>query len=345
MQAVTQLAPTVGVLAACDFLGVARASFYRQRPVLGLPPEPAPEPPLPFERPVSARALSPAERASVLTLLHAERFQDRSPAAVQATLLDEGQYLCSTRTMYRILERQGESRERRDQLVHPPYQRPELLATAANQLWSWDITKLLGPAKWTYFYLYVILDVFSRYVVGWMIAHREGAELAKQFIEETIGKHQVPAGQLTIHADRGKVMTSKPVAFLMADLGVTKTHSRPYVSDDNPYSESHFRTLKYRLEFPDRFGCIQDSRAFCQQFFQWYNEEHRHSGIAMLTPAMVHFGETHTVLAHRQAVLDAAYQAHPDRFVRRPPKPMPLPLEVWINKPLPPGQKTKDEGQ
>jgi putative transposase len=345
MQAVTQLAPTVGVLAACDFLGVARASFYRQRPVLGPPTVSAPESALPFERSASARALSPAERASVLTLLHAERFQDRSPAAVQATLLDEGQYLCSTRTMYRILERQGESRERRDQLVHPPYQRPELLATAANQLWSWDITKLLGPAKWTYFYLYVILDVFSRYVVGWMIAHREGAELAKQFIEETIGKHQVPAGQLTIHADRGKVMTSKPVAFLMADLGVTKTHSRPYVSDDNPYSESHFRTLKYRPEFPDRFGCIQDSRAFCQQFFQWYNEEHRHSGIAMLTPAMVHFGETHTVLAHRQAVLDAAYQAHPDRFVRRPPKPMPLPLEVWINKPLPPGQKTKDEGQ
>ncbi len=344
MDAVTQLAPTVGVVAACDCLGVARASFYRQRPVLGPPTVSAPGPALPFERPVSARALTPDERSSVLTMLHAERFQDRSPAAVQATLLDEGQYLCSTRTMYRILEQQGESRERRDQLVHPPYQRPELLATSANQLWSWDITKLLGPAKWTYFYLYVILDVFSRYVTGWMIAHREGAELAKQFIEATIGKHQVPAGQLTIHADRGKVMTSKPVAFLMADLGVTKTHSRPYVSDDNPYSESHFRTLKYRPEFPDRFGCIQDSRAFCQRFFQWYNDEHRHSGIAMLTPAMVHFGETHTVLAHRQAVLDAAYQAHPDRFVRRPPKPMSLPSEVWINKPLPPGQKTKEEG-
>jgi putative transposase len=344
MEAVTQLAPTVGVLAACDVLGVARASFYRQRPVPGPPSASAPEPALPFERSVSARALSPAERASVLAVLHGERFQDRSPAAVQATLLDEGQYLCSTRTMYRILEQQGESRERRDQLVHPPYQKPELLATAANQLWSWDITKLLGPAKWTYFYLYVILDVFSRYVAGWMIAHREGAELAKQFIEETIGKRQVPAGQLTIHADRGKVMTSKPVAFLMADLGVTKTHSRPYVSDDNPYSESHFRTLKYRPEFPDRFGCIQDSRAFCQQFFQWYNEEHRHSGIAMLTPAMVHFGETQTVLANRQKVLDAAYQAHPDRFVRRPPKPLPLPSEVWINKPLPPGQKTKEEG-
>ena len=245
---------------------------------------------------------------------------------MQATLLDEGQYLCSIRTMYRILEQEGESGERRNQLVHPAYQKPELLATAPNQLWSWDITKLLGPVKWTYFYLYVILDVFSRYVAGWMVAPRESAELAKQFIEETIGKHQVPAGQLTIHADRGRVMTSKPVAFLMADLGVTKTHSRPYVSDDNPYSESQFRTLKYRPEFPDRFGCIQDSRAFCQQFFQWYNEEHRHSGIGLLTPAMVHFGEAQTVLARRQLVLDAAYQAHPDRFVQRPPKPTTIAL-------------------
>jgi len=208
------------------------------------------------------------------------------------------------------------------------YQKPELLATAANQLWSWDITKLRGPVKWTYYYLYVILDVFSRYVTGWMIAYREGAELAKQFIEEAISKHQVPAGQLTIHADRGRVMKSKPVAFLMADLGVTKSHSRPYVSDDNPYSESQFRTMKYRPDFPDRFGCIQDSRAFCQEFFHWYNEEHHHSGIALLTPAVVHFGETQAVLGHRQAALDTAYQAQPDRFVRRPPKPMPLPSEV-----------------
>lgn len=344
MDAVTHLAPTVGVVAACDFLGVARASFYRQRPVLGPPASPAPEPALPAPRPAPARALSPEERARVLTVLHEERFQDRAPAAVQATLLDEGQYLCSTRTMYRILEQEGESRERRDQLVHPPYQKPELLATAPNQLWSWDITKLLGPAKWTYFYLYVILDVFSRYVTGWMVAHRESAELAKQFLAETIGKHPVSARQLTIHADRGKVMRSKPVAFLLADLGVTRTHSRPYVSDDNPYSESQFRTLKYRPEFPDRFGSIQDSRAFCQQFFHWYNQEHRHSGIGLLTPAMVHFGEAETVLARRQAVLDAAYQAHPDRFVRQPPKPLPLPTEVWINKPVPPGQKTEEGG-
>jgi putative transposase len=239
----------------------------------------------------------------------------------------------------------GESGERRDQFVHPAYQKPELLATAPNQLWSWDITKLMGPVKGTYFYLYVILDVFSRYVVGWMVAPRESAELAKKFIEETIGKHQVPAGQLHIHADRGKVMTSKPVAFLMADLGVTKTHSRPYVSDDNPYSESQFRTLKYRPEFPDRFGCIQDSRAFCQQFFQCYNEPHRHSGIGLLTPAMVHFGDAQTVLARRQAVLHAAYEAHPDRFVRQPPKPLPLPSEVWINKSVPSGQKTPEGSQ
>jgi putative transposase len=261
---------------------------------------------------------------------------------VQATLLDEGQYLCSARTMYRLLEQAGESRERRDQLVHPAYHKPELLATAPNQLWSWDITKLLGPAKWTYFYLYVILDVFSRYVVGWMVAPRESAELAKHFIEESIRKQDIPAGQLTIHADRGRVMTSKPVAFLMADLGVTKTHSRPYVSDDNPYSESQFRTMKYRPEFPDCFGSIQDARAFCQNFFQWYNEEHRHSGLGLLTPAVVHFGQAPTVLAARQVVLDAAYQAHPDRFVRRPPKPLPLPSEVWINKPAKTDLKTEE---
>jgi len=345
MDAVTHLSPTVGIVAACDFLGVARASFYRHRPFLGPLATSVPEPPSPAERAVPARALSLEERAGVLAVLHEERFQDRSPAAVQATLLDEGQYLCSIRTMYRILKQEGESRERRDQLVHPAYHKPELLATAPNQLWSWDITKLLGPAKWTYFYLYVILDVFSRYVSGWMVAHRESAELATQFIEQTIRKHQIPAGQLNIHADRGRVMTSKPVAFLMADLGVTRTHSRPYVSDDNPYSESQFRTMKYRPEFPDCFGCIQDSRAFCQQFFQWYNEQHRHSGIGLLTPAVVHFGEAQTVLARRQVVLDAAYQAHPDRFVRRPPKPIPLPSQVWINRPVPPGQQTKEGSQ
>ena len=340
MDAVTHLAPTVGVVAACDFLGVARASFYRQRPVLGPTASPAPEPVLPAARPAPARALSAAERASVLTVLHEERFQDRSPAAVQATLLDEGEYLCSTRTMYRILEDEGESRERRDQLVHPAYQKPELLATAPNQLWSWDITKLRGAAKWTYFYLYVILDVFSRYVAGWMVAHRESAELAKRLIEESCAKQNIRPGQLTLHADRGTSMSSKPVAFLLADLGVTKTHSRPYVSDDNPYSESQFRTMKYRPEFPDRFGCIQDSRAFSQGFFRWYNQEHRHSGLGLLTPAMVHYNQTALILEQRQAVLDAAYRVHHERFVHQATKPAAVPTQVWINKPLNADEKT-----
>ncbi len=242
--------------------------------------------------------------------------------------------------MYRLLEQQGESRERRDQLTHPPYKKPELLTTAPNQLWSWDITKLLGPAKWTYFYLYVILDVFSRYVTGWMVAHRESAELAKRLIEESCRKQNIRRGQLTLHADRGTSMSSKPVAFLLADLGVTKTHSRPHVSDDNPYSESQFRTMKYRPEFPDRFGCIQDSRAFSQGFFRWYNEEHRHSGLGLLTPAMVHYNQSALILEQRQTVLDAAYRSHPERFVRQAPKPATVPTEVWINKPLNTDEKT-----
>ena len=323
MAAVKELAPDVGIQAACDALGVVRSLFYRLQH-----PAPVTEP-----RSAPARALSTPERETVLAHLHEERFQDLSPAAVQATLLDEGIYHCSTRTMYRILAQHGETRERRDQRIHPVYQKPELLATAPNQLWSWDITKLLGPAKWTYFYLYVILDVFSRYVVGWMVAHRESAEMARKLIEDTCRKQQIEAGQLTIHADRGSSMTSKPVAFLLADLGVTKTHSRPHVSDDNPYSESQFRTMKYRPDFPDRFGSIQDSRGHSQFFFSWYNDEHRHSGIGLLTPAMVHYGQADDVFQKRQLVLDAAYLAHPERFVRWPPKPLSIPKEVWINKP------------
>jgi putative transposase len=325
MDAVHRLAPTVSIESACEALGVARASFYRQ-PVFG-PAWPAPA------RPIPARALSAEERETVRDVLNSTRFQDCAPAAIQATLLDEGQYLCSTRTMYRVLNKDGATRERRDQLTHPAYQKPELLATAPNQLWSWDITKLRGPAKWTYYYLYVILDVFSRYVVGWMIAPREAAALATKLIEETCEKHTIHADQLTIHADRGSSMRSKPVAFLLADLSITKTHSRPYTSNDNPYSESQFHTMKYRPEFPDRFGCLEDSHAFCQRFFPWYNDDHRHSGIGMLTPAMVHFGQAPAIWEKRQAVLDAAYLAHPDRFVRRPPTPLPLPKEVWINKP------------
>ena len=277
---------------------MARASFYRQRPLLGPPPTAVFSVVVP--RPTPARALSSDEREAVRAVLNSERFQDCAPAAIQATLLDEGQYLCSTRTMYRVLEEDGATRERRDQLIHPPYQKPELLATAPNQLWSWDITKLRGPAKWTYFYLYVILDVFSRYVVGWMVALRESAGLASKLIEETCEKQNIQPGQLGLHADRGSAMRSKPVALLLADLSVTKTHSRPYTSNDNPYSESQFRTMKYRPEFPDRFGCIQDSRAFCQTFFPWYNDDHRHSGIGMMTPAMVHYGLAPAVRENRQ---------------------------------------------
>ena len=326
MAAVAELANDVGTSAACQALCMPRASYYRDVRKTSSPTVSA-------SRPLPARALRPAERDAVLARLHEERFQDRSPAAVYATLLDEGEYHCSIRTMYRLLDEHGEVRERRDQLTHPPYQKPELLATAPNQLWSWDITKLLGPAKWTYFYLYVLLDVFSRYVTGWMVAYRESAELAKRLIEESCKKQHIQPGQLTLHADRGTSMSSKPVAFLLADLGVTKTHSRPHVSNDNPYSESQFRTLKYRPEFPDRFGCIQDSRAFCQGFFRWYNEEHRHSGLGLLTPAMVHYGQAENTLRQRQEVLDVAYQLHPERFVRSAPKPPALPSEVWINRP------------
>jgi putative transposase len=256
MDAVSQLALTVGVESACDVLGVARASFYRLRPLLGPSWAPAAERSV---RTTSARALSPDERKTVRGVLNSVRFQDCSPAAIHATLLDDGQYLCSTRTMYRLLKEDGATRERRDQLTHPAYHKPELLATGPNQLWSWDITKLRGPVKWAYFYLYVILDVFSRYVVGWMVAPREGAQLARKLIEETCEKQNIQPQQLSLHADRGSAMRSKPVALLLADLSVTKTHSRPYTSNDNPFSESQFRTLKYRPEFPDRFGCIQDS--------------------------------------------------------------------------------------
>ena len=326
MSAALELAHDVGRSAACRALGVPRASLYRSQQ-----PAAAPRP-----RPTPARALTPQERYVVREHLHSERFRDKAPAEVYATLLDEGVFLCSVRTMHRILAGSGELKERRNQLRHPQYKKPELLATGPNQVWSWDITKLLGPAKWTYFHLYVILDIFSRYVVGWMVAPRETAELAKRLIADTCQKQGIAAGDLTIHADRGTSMTSKPVALLMADLGVTKTHSRPHVSDDNPYSESQFKTLKYRPEFPDRFGSIEDARAFCQQFFPWYNQEHHHSGIALLTPQMLHYGQAEQVIEQRQQVLNQAYRRNPERFVRSCPKPQPKPTAVWINPPTPP---------
>jgi len=309
---------------ACTALDVSRAGFYRWKtPVTGKITRCAP--PL---------ALSPSERSKVLDVLHEDRFIDKAPQEIYAKLLDEKEYICSIRTMYRILEKEGEIKERRNQLVRPYYTKPELIATVSNQVWSWDITKLKGPVKWTYYYLYVILDIFSRYVVGWMVAHRELAALARKLIGETMKKQSIQPEQLVIHADRGSSMTSKQVAFLLADLGVTKSHSRPSVSNDNPYSESQFKTMKYRPEFPDRFGSIEDARAFCQTFFPWYNTEHYHSGLGLLTPEDVHYGKAARIMQDREEVLMAAYERHPERFKGKMPKPMLLPDAVWINKPL-----------
>lgn len=311
------------MVAACKAIGVSRATLYRRR-------KPATRNKL---RKKPDRALSEEERQAVLATLHCPRFADKAPAEIYATLLDEGFYLCSISTMYRLLRENKEVRERRNQLSRPKYEKPELLATGPNQVWSWDITKLRGPAKWNYFYLYVILDIYSRYVVGWMLASRESAELAKRLIEETMHKQGIQKGQLTIHADRGSSMRSKPVALLLADLGVTKTHSRPYTSDDNPFSEAQFKTLKYHPTFPERFGSIEDARVFCQHFFSWYNEEHRHSGIGLLIPEDLHYGRAEQVVKARQEVLTNAYVAHPDRFVRGEPKPPLIPEAVWINPP------------
>jgi putative transposase len=327
-QTVQELTPLVGTRPACRALGASSATIYRRR----RPPEPRP----PVPRPAPARALSEPERIAVLEVLHSERFVDSSPAQVWATLLDEGRYLASERTMYRLLEAgHGNVRERRDQLSHPAYAKPELLATRPNEVWSWDISKLKGPAKWTCFHLYVILDVFSRYAVGWTVQQRENAELAKALIAQAAEQQKIEHSQLTVHADRGSAMRSKPVAFLLADLGVLKTHSRPYTSTDNPYSEAQFKTLKYRPGFPDRFDSIEHARAFCRTFFDWYNHDHRHSGIGLMTPAAVHHGQATQLHAERARVLTGAYARTPERFVRRPPTPPELPTAAWINKPTP----------
>ena len=323
MATVTDLGPRLGIALTCAALGLPRATYYRRRR-----PRRAPRP-----RGRPSRALPAGEQAAVLAVLHEPRFVDLAPAEIYATLLDEGQYLCSERTMYRLLAAAHEVRERRNQLRHPRYAAPELLARRPNELWSWDITKLLGPAKWTYFYLYVMLDVFSRFVVGWMVAHRESATLAERFIHATCGRQGIDRGQLTIHADRGPAMTSKPVALLLADLGVTKTHARPHVSNDNPFSEAQFKTLKYRPAFPARFGSIQDARAHCHVFFPWYNTEHHHSGLGLLTPADVHHGVAEQRIAARATVLATAYAAHPERFPAGQPQPPARPVEVWINPP------------
>ena len=324
MNIVTSLAHETSVSAACYALDVSRCGFYRWK-------EPKEKEPFRHHPPL---ALSYTERNEVIDVLHEDRFIDKAPQEIYAALLDEDKYLCSIRTMYRILEKEGELKERRNQLSRPYYAKPELLAKGPDEVWSWDITKLKGPKKWTYYYLYVILDIFSRYVVGWMVAHRELAVLARKLIEETCEKQMIQPGQLLIHADRGSSMTSKPVAFLMADLGVTKSHSRPSVSNDNPYSESQFKTMKYRPEFPERFGSIENARAFCQTFFPWYNKEHYHSGLGLMTPEDVHYGRASGIIEDRQDTLLAAYDKHPERFKYRIPKPMMVPDAVWINKPL-----------
>jgi putative transposase len=325
--AIGELAPIVGVKDACAAVGEHRARWYRRHrvhprpPVTKGPPQPQP------------RALSGEERAELRGVLNSPEHADEAPATVYAKLLDEGRYLASVPTMYRILREHDEVRERRRHATHPPTVKPELVATAPNTVWSWDITKLLGPAKWTWFYLYVIIDIYSRYAPGWMLARFERAKLAEALLAETIAKQNIERDQLTIHADRGTSMASKPVAHLLADLGVTKSHSRPHVSNDNPYSESHFHTLKYRPEFPKRFGSFEDAHAFCGRFFTWYNHDHRHSGIGFHTPADVHYGRAEGIRARRAETLDAAYAAHPERFVRHPPTPPALPNAAWINKP------------
>ena len=341
MAAVHELTPALGVGAACQVMGLWRGAPARRQAelhrhtVMGPPPPRAP-------RPCPPLALDAQERQTLLDTLNSDRFVDTAPSAVHATLLGEGTYLGSVRTMYRLLAATGGCRERRNQLTHPDYTKPELLAVAPNQVWSWDITKLKGPAKWTCFHLYVILDIFSRFVVGWLIAPRECSELAQQLIADTVARHDVQPGRLTLHADRGAAMRSKPVASLLVDLDVAKSHSRPHVSDDNPYSESQFKTLKYRPEFPDRFGSIEHARAHCQVFFLWYNAQHCHSSIGYMTPHSVHYGLAAELRVIRQATLDAAFLANPNRFKNKPPQLPPMPTAAWINPP-PQEQKPTSE--
>jgi putative transposase len=324
LKAAVDLALEVGVQRACKALGVSRATFYRRRAVV-------PKCQQPRRRPI--RSLGHQEREHVLAVLDSERFVDRAPAEVVATLLDEEQYLCSERTMYRLLAGRAPVRDRRNQLRHPEYAKPELLATAPNQVWSWDITKLLGPKKWTYYYLYVVMDIYSRKAVGWMLADRENANLAGHLIEECCTKEGVRPDILTLHSDRGSPMTAKCTAQLLADLGVTQSLSRPRVSDDNPYSESHFKTLKYHPGFPRRFRDMLHAQEYCRSFFPWYNHEHRHGGIAMLPPDAVHGGHANAMLDKRRNVMNAAYDAHPERFPNGRPTIKPLPDAAYINPP------------
>ena len=325
--AITELAPLIGVRDACAVTGRPQANHYRRHRQSPAPARP------PKRRKPQPRALTPVERAEVRAVLNSPEHVDKAPATVYHQLLDQGVYLASVSTMYRILREHDEVHERRRQAVHPARVKPELVATTPNSCWSWDITKLLGPAKWTYYYLYVIVDIFSRYVVGWLLAEAESAGLAEKLLADSIAKHDIDRDTLTVHADRGSSMASKPVAFLLADLGVTKSHSRPRCSNDNPYSEAQFKTLKYRPDFPDRFGSLEDARAFCQRFFRWYNTEHYHSGIGWHHPIDVHYRRAGSVRDARADVLTAAYHRHPERFVNKAPEPPQLPEAAWINPP------------
>lgn len=320
------LVPLVGTQGACLALGRSRASHYRRaRPPSAGQRRPRPSPP---------NALTDAERATVLDVLHGERFVDRAPAQAWATLLDEGTYLASPSTMYRLLRQNGEVRERRRQATHPPRTVPELVADEPKRVWSYDATALRGPSRGVWYDLFVMLDIYSRYSPGWLVVAGQDGAVVRDWIEGIVADHgPIPAGSLTIHADRGAAMTSKPVAVLLADLSIGRTHSRPHVSNDNAYSEAGFKTLKYCPAFPERFGSLPHARAFAADFFGFYNHHHRHSGIGYHTPASVHFGTAALVRAERAAVLDAAYAAHPDRFVNGAPAPPALPGPAWINKP------------
>lgn len=322
---VGELIPLITVQAACEALVIPRCVFYRAKSTRVQH--------VAQEKSLPARALQPAERQSVLDILNCARFQDQAPREVYATLLDEQTYLCHWRTMYRILAENHQICERRNQLRRPVYTKPELLATGPNQVWSWDITALRGPDKWTAFYLYDLMDVYSRYAVGWLIATTQSAALAEQLIAQSYAKYNILPGQLTIHSDNGAPMRAKTISQLMADLAVTESHSRPHVSDDNPFSESKFKTMKYRPDYPDRFAGLRDAHTWARPFYNWYNYDHHHSGLGLLTPATVHFGHAPEMLAIRQRALDVAFAAHPDRFVHGTPSPQPLPQAVWINPP------------
>ena len=331
----TAVKETRGVLCcveACEALGLSRATYYRatRKVERGEPDTDT----VAVSRARHPRALTGAQRQELLDHLHSPRFIDRSVPQVYATLLDEGVYLASARTMYRILDSEAEVRERRNQVRRPNYAKPELLAHGPNEVWSWDITKLRGHRKWSYYYLYVLLDIFSRFVVGWMIARCESAALGRKLLGESVAKYEIPPGQLTCHSDRGAPMKAKSMALLQADLGITQSFNRPHVSNDNPFSEAHFKTAKYAPEYPGRFGSLEDARAWGSRFFDRYNNEHHHSGLGWMTPADVHFGRVEQVRKIRQAALDAAHEAHPERFVRKPPLAPTPPTAVWINPPL-----------